>query len=151
MLISTSSTTYLKSGQKSMNTRPDKICTSFLLSFCVWKTHSRLLVLWFHTCPLPFSPSKTVLKTFPAHSASKQSFETLLGVHRMPLGGACILRRNALTLQVTRNASSEGLGCVTEEENGRATNAKILMELFKCRDQVHLFKQVPLCKLVKEL
>jgi hypothetical protein len=33
MLISTSSTTYLKSGQKSMNTRPDKICTSFLLSF----------------------------------------------------------------------------------------------------------------------
>lgn len=104
-----------------------------------------------HICPLPFSPSKTVLKTFPAHCASKQCFETLLGVHRMPLGGACNLRRNALTLQVTRNTSSEGLGCVTDEENGRATNAKILMELFRCRDQVHLFKQVPLCKLVKEL
>jgi hypothetical protein len=38
-------------------------------------------------------------------------------------------------LQVTRNASSEGLGCVTDEENGRAINAKILMELFRCRDQ----------------
>jgi hypothetical protein len=38
-------------------------------------------------------------------------------------------------LEVTRNASSEGLGCVTDEENGRATNAKILMELFRCREQ----------------
>jgi hypothetical protein len=94
---------------------------------------------------------KNCTENIPAHTASKQTFDTLLGVHRMPLGGACILRRNALTLQVTRNVSSEGLGCVTDEENGRATNAKILMELFKCRDQVHLFKQVPLCKLVKEL
>ncbi len=110
-------TPHLKSGQGSMNTRPAKICTSFLLSICA-QIFSHVIKDGAKFTTSPKLPQKLSTQKLPQHTGQVILLEKAqVGIQKCHVGGMyCWKKRHYLHSNLQKIQSRTG-GTMVEKQN----------------------------------